>query len=198
MDSFEELIEKVKQWGRDRNLTDPANLKNQFNKLVSEFGEIGEGIVNLNEDEVEDGCGDTMVVCIILAEQLLKPLTIHDFERNWKAESKIDNNYEFLLVIAQGWLGRLADNIGKGQNEQANENLRGFLSTIVSYAHIESSGLHPCLHRAYNEIKDRKGVLYHGVFIKESDPRYESARAELVARQLGQDSAYQLNRPPEQ
>ena len=192
MESFEDLIEKVKQWGRDRNLTDPANLKNQFNKLVSEFGEIGEGVINLNEDEVEDGCGDTMVVCIILAEQLLKPLVLDDFERNWKGEALIDSDSETLLIIGQGWLGRLADNVGKGQIEEANENLRGFLSTVVSYAHIETGGLYSCLGRAYNEIKDRKGVLYNGVFIKESDPRYESARAELGL------VPQSLNRPPEQ
>lgn len=185
MYSFEDLIEKVKQWGRDRNLTDPANLKNQFFKLVSEFGEIGQGIHEESDDKIEDGVGDTMVVCIILGEQLGCSLTIDNFDRTYEFEDDA-------LVLAQSTLGLLADTIAKGQIEESRVELKNFLREVCSYCYLETSGLHNCLRTAYEEIKDRKGVLYNGVFIKESDPRYESARAELGL------VPQSLNRPPEQ
>jgi len=191
MESFEDLIEKVKQWGRDRNLTDPANVKNQFFKLVSEFGEIGQAIHEENLEAIDDGVGDSFVVCIILGEQLGRSLDESDFERTYEFE-------EDALHLASSALGTLADCIAKGQTIEARTELLHFVQELCSFAYHETTGRLACLLRAYNEIKDRKGVLYDGVFIKESDPRYESAKAELVARQLGQDSANQLNRPPEQ
>ena len=36
-----------------------------------------------------------------------------------------------------------------------------------------------CVEQAYNDIKDRKGVLYEGVFIKESNPAYKEALEKL-------------------
>ncbi|XAO36645.1 MazG-like pyrophosphatase [Pseudomonas phage WP1] len=36
-----------------------------------------------------------------------------------------------------------------------------------------------CYQAAYDTIKDRKGVMYNGVFIKESDERHASIMAEL-------------------
>lgn len=33
--------------------------------------------------------------------------------------------------------------------------------------------LQECIQIAYNDIKERKGAMYNGVFIKESDPAYQ-------------------------
>ena len=36
-----------------------------------------------------------------------------------------------------------------------------------------------CVEQAYNDIKDRKGVLFNGVFIKESNPSYKETLEKL-------------------
>lgn len=177
MYSFADLIEKVRQWGEDRNLTDPANLKNQFLKLVSEFGEIGQGKHEGDNDKIEDGVGDSWVVCVILAEQLGFRLGEDDFERTYEFE-------EDALHLASSTLGLLADCIAKGEMAKARMELKHFVKELCSFAYMETSGFYSCLSRAYQEIKNRKGVLYNGVFIKESDPRYESAKVELAAAKV--------------
>lgn len=60
-----ELIEKVKQWGVDKNLHDP---KAQLNKVIEEVGEIAHEITrNQYGGELEDAIGDTLVTIIILS-----------------------------------------------------------------------------------------------------------------------------------
>ena len=64
-----ELIEKVKQWGRKHKLTDPIM---QFAKVNEEVGEIGHELTRGNNDsiEIEDAIGDTLVTVIILSDIL--------------------------------------------------------------------------------------------------------------------------------
>lgn len=39
--------------------------------------------------------------------------------------------------------------------------------------------LEECVQIAYDDIKDRKGLMHNGVFIKESDPAYAKVIAEI-------------------
>ena len=47
------------------------------------------------------------------------------------------------------------------------------ISKILGYT------LEECVQIAYNDIKDRKGIMSNGVFIKESDPAYSSIIASI-------------------
>lgn len=95
------VIDKIKQWVRDRNLQtgDPAR---QICKTVEELGELAKAINKNKLEEAKDGIGDTVVTLICISMQL-----------------------------------------GLDFND--------------------------CLEVAYNEIKDRKGKLINGIFVKEED-----------------------------
>ena len=95
-----ELINKVAQWHRDRNLIDGASDKDQFCKLIQEAGELSDSICKGND--VKDDIGDMIVVLINIAER---------------------NN----VTIEE------------------------------------------CLMNAWDDIKDRKGRMEDGIFIKEGD-----------------------------
>jgi hypothetical protein len=79
-------------------------------------------------------------------------------------------------------LGRLADLIGKKQYEKVRIELDFFIVRLCGMAR-QGLGLDPikCLAGSYEEIKDRKGVMYNGMFIKESDPAYNDAVAAIQA-----------------
>lgn len=68
--NFEKLEEQVLAWAGERNLLNKDNIKIQALKMVSEVGELCDGIVKGNEDEVIDGLGDVLVTLIILAKQM--------------------------------------------------------------------------------------------------------------------------------
>lgn len=98
---MENLIKKVHEWSIERKLHN-ADPKAQFVKLIEEVGELANGINKQNHDLIVDSVGDSMVVLIILCQQL-------------------------------------------------------------------GLDLKECLAVAYNEIKDRKGKMINGTFVKKSD-----------------------------
>lgn len=67
-------------------------------------------------------------------------------------------------------MGELADNLAKGKD--VKDDIGDCMVVLVMIAALEGHSIRECLAVAYTDIKDRKGLMYEGVFIKESDPRY--------------------------
>ena len=109
------LIGKVKEWSIDKKL-DVADPHKQFIKLIEEVGELASGLSKSNHELIVDSIGDSMVVLIILCQQL--GLTLEH-----------------------------------------------------------------CLEVAYNEIKDRKGKIINGVFVKNGDIKWKNM-TELSKKQI--------------
>ena len=66
MNNMDDLVEKVVNWGRDKNLNDAPR---QLNKVIEEVGEIAHEITrNRNDLDLADAIGDTLVTVIILAD----------------------------------------------------------------------------------------------------------------------------------
>lgn len=66
-------------------------------------------------------------------------------------------------------LGELASGICKGDKFKQIDSIGDVMVTIICLAKQLNLSLYDCLEYAYNEIKDRKGKLIDGVFVKESD-----------------------------
>lgn len=99
---MEQLIDKVIQWGQDRNIIGGATPLSQQNKLEEEVAELRKALEENDGPEIVDAIGDSMVVLTLQAAQL---------------------------------------------------GLR----------------LEDCLASAYDTIKDRKGKMHNGMFVKEAD-----------------------------
>ena len=67
--NLNKLTENIEQWAKDRNL-DIADPSKQTIKLGEEFGELCQGMVKSNFDQVIDSIGDMYVVLTILSMQL--------------------------------------------------------------------------------------------------------------------------------
>ena len=71
--NMNELVEKVKQWGKDKNITDPLK---QIIKVQEEVGETSGELLRYlkkpqeHEEALKDGIGDSLVTLIILADTL--------------------------------------------------------------------------------------------------------------------------------
>ena len=66
---MEELIKKVQEWSKERNLH-TSSPKPQMCVLIEEIGELAKGINKQNNALIEDSIGDSLVVLIILCQQL--------------------------------------------------------------------------------------------------------------------------------
>ena len=62
---MEDLVEKIAQWHRDRNLIDGSTDKDQYMKLIQEAGELSDNICKGRD--ISDDIGDMMVVLINIA-----------------------------------------------------------------------------------------------------------------------------------
>ena len=154
-----ELIEKIRTWSVERGL-DTANPIKQRLKLWEEFGELNAAIARNSREDAIDAIGDMLVVMIIYKQQL-------GYGSNAMFEPKQDN---------LDFLGRLKDIdlidcIGRGIYDSGNyiEGLRMVVENLTILAYRLGTNLEECLAAAYDVIKDRKGKMINGVFVKESD-----------------------------
>ncbi|WP_278744067.1 MazG nucleotide pyrophosphohydrolase domain-containing protein [Ligilactobacillus agilis] len=74
---------------------------------------------------------------------------------------------QFMKVAEE--LGELAEGINKDKPEQVKDSLGDVLVTLILLAEDLNLNLLDCLNSAWNEIKDRKGEVKNGSFVKEAD-----------------------------
>jgi NTP pyrophosphatase (non-canonical NTP hydrolase) len=63
--------------------------------------------------------------------------------------------------------GELSDNICKGRN--VADDIGDMVVVLLNIAERNNLSLEECLSRAWDDIKDRKGKMVDGIFIKEKD-----------------------------
>ena len=66
-------------------------------------------------------------------------------------------------------LGELADAINKDDMPEIIDGIGDVMVTLILICEQYNMDLEYCLDKAYNEIKDRKGRMINGTFVKESD-----------------------------
>lgn len=167
-----ELIGKIAQWAKDRNLVLGSTPQKQFIKLMEEFGELCAGIARNDKEKIKDSIGDCSVVVIILTKQLnadaLNLITAY------KAADFSTENSEIICLRASGVLGKVSDYLmymtsSESKSRLADILLLRFIYYISKIALNFGLNFENCLNSAYNEIKDRKWRMINGVFVKEED-----------------------------
>lgn len=66
-------------------------------------------------------------------------------------------------------LGELAKAINKGSTREQMDGIGDVVVTLICISLQLGLDFDSCIEIAYNEIKDRKGKLIDGTFVKESD-----------------------------
>ena len=66
----EQLIDRIIQWGEDRNLIKGSTPERQVMKTQEELDELKEAIGEENGPAIMDGIGDVTVTLILIAAQL--------------------------------------------------------------------------------------------------------------------------------
>lgn len=162
MNTKKGLEEKVQQWFIDRNLHE-ANPIKQFLKLMEESGELFEGIAKDKPELIYDALGDIQVVMI-------------GFEQQIKNSAQISaNQQELELLLMVSSLGNISQKLYSHvcHNETQTPLIKSdlmFLDSVISTISLyNETTAEKCLDEAYEVIKDRKGKMIDGVFVKEED-----------------------------
>lgn len=176
-----ETFSNIRNWAEARNLIAGATPHTQFVKLVEEFKEFVDGHLELDYAEVLDGLGDTMVVLTIQAAQLgtdietcIASIDEHLEQAN-SAEgilSKVSGVNE-LSLRAISSIGELATGISKKDMTKVQTGIGGAYRVLEAICFRFDYSAEYAAANAYDVIKDRKGQMIDGAFIKEADlPNY--------------------------
>lgn len=173
MEKTLQLAGLIKQWAHDRNIINGSDPKTQALKFVSEAGELARNL----HVECEDDIGDCMVVLIVIAAQKGYPFdAVIQVAHNGLAKiPNVPAKDQYLMFMHN--VGLMVDKLIK--NQDCSLDMAHVLANLISIADRKAYGIDRCLQIAHDDIKDRQGVMYNGTFIKSTDPRYESALAEV-------------------
>lgn len=157
-EKLNELISKVQKWFYDRNLQTQDPNK-QFLKLYEEIGELSRGLAENDEAVIKDSIGDIAVVLIGLTLQLgIKTGDIFPENTTFVLLNAAKKEDYFVLVMDQSLVAYF--------NRQ-DYQLKNVVYELMRVAYLLDYNFTDCLEIAYEEIKDRKGKLVDGVWIKE-------------------------------
>ena len=166
---MEDLIKKIEQWAEDRNIINGTKPIDQAMKLFSEFGELADNVGKGRD--CRDDVGDCAVVLTIIMAQC--GLSFYDHsEFMIMSDKDIKYNVAQLGSEISEFVSEIASNDYIPEDSDAFISAIGWLNTISSCA---DATLQECVQIAYDDIKDRKGIVHNGLFIKESDPAYQEA-----------------------
>ena len=139
--TLEELLPLITEWANERGLINESFIEKQRLKLIEECGELASAILKENIEEQKDAIGDIFVVLVILAEQA--------GDNNYNFED--DGYYEVLDILISGI---------------CCDSIESRFSYLINVVRDLDFDLTECVNLAWNEIKDRKGKLVNGTFIK--------------------------------
>lgn len=153
---MKELIRNIEDWAEARNLIYGSTPQKQFIKLMEEFGELCAGISKNNIDMIKDSIGDCFVVLVILNKQVRQPSDAMEFFSFGNPDM---SDFSIDEIVSD-----LADYAAHGY-----ESPFPMVSNLADIADVYKLNFEDCILKAYNEIKDRKGSMINGVFVKEQD-----------------------------
>ena len=168
MTQLKTLQTNIEQWAVDRNLHtgDPSR---QVLKLIEEQGELAAAIARDNHEEMADAIGDVTVVALVMAKQLNVSVDLWTaFERSSKgSDEKIDLNAA-IASLAEN-ISHLATFVYYKHSHHAHHFIEHVITMVADVADALNIDYISAVQSAYDTIKDRKGKLVNGVFIKEDE-----------------------------
>lgn len=157
-----DLTQKIEKWAEDRNLHTADPIK-QYDKLIEEFGELMKGVNKQRLDLIKDSIGDMYVVMTIMCMQTNNSMVKLLEEGGIETIKTQHSTFGYIFDISD--LGDLlSDKISFIIPQIYDLNIEMAKTCGEYYLDFTE-----CVELAYNEIKDRKGEMRDGKFVKEAD-----------------------------
>lgn len=180
--------EKVIQWSTVRRILSESKPHEQFNKLVEEVGELANGIAKNKLDVIKDSVGDALVVLTNLLAMTGSKFNLDklneensDVEFGFISKSKsphiqmlqVQANLGYMATVLSDYVHDIFNDESEEPVELADyiypEEYAGFVENLRAISSIYGFTVEEAFESAYNEIKDRKGMMKNGSFVKYED-----------------------------
>lgn len=154
IEKLEEYKEKIENWAEERGIYDVPDHYKQLLKLGEEFSELLVAINKKDTQEMKDAIGD-MFVCIVNVGKILN-INILDLvieEPNKKYEINSVSIYAVNALMCT-------------DNKNAL-NLKLLVNILQGFCNHLKIDFLECVDLAWNTIKNRKGRMVNGKFVRE-------------------------------
>lgn len=189
-----ELIKNIEQWGYVKDINKAGPLM-QTTKTLEEVIELQQAIIKYEDEdkcnnckyhkqslgkykschyiglynddnckhltEIKDAIGDIFVTLVMLSIQE------KEIELDLDYSGCFYKSFEESACILE-YLSNVQFNIFNKNHKEVNEYVREIIGCLMSIADDYHMTLKECVEHAYNEIKDRKGKMINGLWVKES------------------------------
>lgn len=156
---MKELIEKIKQWGIDRGI-DKADPLMQTTKTLEECIELQQAILKNDKEEIKDAIGDIFVTIVMLSLQ----------DKDIELEFPVVYSKSGLFFISRSLINQVTYMQCEITNHSSyNHYIKSMIEHLVNVSRSCNLTLEECVQHAYNQIKDRKGKMINGLWVKEEE-----------------------------
>lgn len=168
------LEQSILGWAHERNLIKGSTCRKQLAKTCEEFGELAAGLNKGKRDLIKDGVGDVLVTLIIAngcagGEYLFSS---EEAGNDWAIvhlQEMLDSEGSEVVLSLLYELDYITERSRLELYKWRTTVLRDMIRWLVVAAKRAECSLAECLLTAWMEIKDRKGRMVDGVFVKEAD-----------------------------
>lgn len=165
------LEQSILGWAHERNLIHGSTCRKQLAKTCEEFGELAAGLNKGKRALIQDGVGDVLVT-LIIANGCTGGAYLFSSEESgnyWIQPPphirKLEGADLVLHTLKELSYITCVSEMHNWRTSLCYDLVRA-LSAAAEFA---GCGLAECLLTAWLEIKDRKGRMVDGVFVKEAD-----------------------------
>lgn len=109
-------------------------------------------------------------VCNINKEKEVEEMSVTEKIKRWFIDRNLDTadpKSQMLKLMEE--TGELAEGIAKNRPDQIKDSIGDIYVVLTGLSIQLGYSIEECIEAAYEEIKDRKGKMIDGVFVKESD-----------------------------
>jgi|SRR5690625_564274 len=155
--NWNEFKQNVEQWASERGIYEHSTPEAQLLKALSELGELSDAIIKNDHEALKDAIGD-VAVCMVNYARLAG-----EYITNPDSTEKTEGTTALIGALSI----YIGGHIMSAEEKRFIDAYRTF-ETLVAICKNEGTTFIHCCARAWNEIKDRKGLMVPGgAFVKE-------------------------------
>ncbi|MFC2272498.1 MazG-like family protein [Capnocytophaga ochracea] len=167
--TIQELVPLIQEWAKEREIYELLTPFDELLKTNEEVGELIKACYDNDKPAIQDAIGDVMITMINYCYFI--ELDAIEYIKQ-AVDLSVTGYYTISYVMnAHNALGRLISlyvwNEGKEISKPSGLRIFSILHYLNGIAHLEGTTLEECLNIAYNEIKNRKGKIINGKFVKD-------------------------------
>ena len=174
MRTIQELVPLIHQWAKERGIFDKSAPFDELLKTYEEVGELIKACYDNDKPAIQDAIGDVMVTLINYCYFVFKnkDFAIEIINARYMFDSfEGSSTINYLSYITKTLIVLFNEEFLLQENSNHTRNVFFRLShisqLIEKIAQDNNTTIEECLNIAYNEIKNRKGIIINGKFIKD-------------------------------